>query len=345
MLKNSITAMDERERAAIRAAFAAVQQQAPGGQVYSAQNVPGLSDADPDAGLALAVVAVDGTQLLLGDSSRRILAQSSFKPLVLGFVLKHVGSIDSLVADTGCKGYRADTTEPDGRAHNPLINSGVLCVMHLARQGGCQVDQVVEFVQRLAGTSAGVAVNQRAYTATREDSAHNLSFCQSLRCFPQDEHAAEHAVDWYSRLDCLESTVCGFAHVAATLANGGLSLNAGPRGDNTLSQGGRQNPDALLSSQATAAVLSAMLGSGMYEASGQWLREIGLPAKSGVSGIIVAVVPGRFGIVSHCARIDTEGNSVRGVAFFRELLRRLPELSIFRFAPASSLEDPLISSL
>lgn len=199
--------MDQREQAAIRAAFAAVQQQAPGGQVYSAQNVPGLSDADPDAGLALAVVAVDGTQLLLGDSGRRILAQSSFKPLVLGFVLEHVGSIDSLVADTGCKGYRADTTEPDGRAHNPLINSGVLCVMHLARQRGCQVDQVVEFVQGLAGTSARVAVNQPAYAATREDSAHNLSFCQGLRCFPQDEHAAEHAVDWYSRLDCLESTV------------------------------------------------------------------------------------------------------------------------------------------
>ena len=231
--------------------------------------------------------------------------------------------LDLLPLTLTLQGYRASTIEPDGRAHNALINSGALSVMNLLASSGHVVRDVVQFVQSLAAEpDTTTVVNEAAYQATLADSAHNLAFCRALGqhdFFPDNAEAAATAVDWYSQLGCLQTTTTQYAQVAATLANGGLVAGSSDRAP-------------LLSSEHTATVLSTMLCCGMYEASGTWSREMGLPAKSGVSGVILAVVPGHFGIVSYSPRIDEEGNSVQGVAFFRALARRLPGLSSFAAA-------------
>lgn len=312
-------ALDARVKWAVRAAFAEARSEQ-GGRVYHSQDVKGLSDSDPSL-FGVSIVSISGEQLSLGDASAEFLTQSTFKPLVFAFGLHALGSqVSTAVADTGCKGYRASSIEPDGRAHNALINSGALSVMHLLSQAGHSVADVVDFVQSLTAKGAPI-IHLQAYQATLADSAHNLAFCRALgkheRIFPDSQEAAANAVDWYSQLDCLQTTCASFSTLGAALANSGVPVS----GSTSCSQ--------ILSSENTSRVLSTMLSCGMYEASGTWSREIGIPAKSGVSGAIIAVVPGKFGIVSYSPRIDEEGNSVQGVAFFRALAKQLPELSLF----------------
>lgn len=97
------------------------------------------------------------------------------------------------------------------------------------------------------------------------------------------------------------------AVMAATLANGGVNPVTGQR---------------VASTDHTREILSIMLSCGMYDSAGEWGFEVGLPAKSGVSGGLLAVVPGRFGIAVFSPAVDPSGNSVRGVAACRELSRR-----------------------
>jgi glutaminase len=245
-----VKSLDARVVDAIKKAFAQAQS-VTGGHVYDSQDVKGLSDSDPSL-FAVSIVSVSGNQLSLGASSTKFLTQSTFKPLVFAFALKTLGTtqVSNAVADTGCKGYRAVTIEADGRAHNPLINSGALSVMQLLSQAGYAVADVVKFVQSLVatttaaattattaataattaaaaaaaacttttGTVTDITVNQSAYKATLADSAHNLAFCRSLGqhdFFPDSEAAAAAAVDWYSQLDCMQTTTDSFARVAA----------------------------------------------------------------------------------------------------------------------------------
>ena len=128
-------------------------------RVYDDQDVPGLSDADPSA-FAVSVVSVSGQCISLSSggtsANSKFLTRSTFKPLVFAFALKHLGreQVAALVANTGCKGYRAATLEADGRAHNPLINSGALAVMQRLHAAGYSVDDVVQFVSAAAGPAS-----------------------------------------------------------------------------------------------------------------------------------------------------------------------------------------------
>ena len=107
---------------------------------------------------------------------------------------------------------------------------------------------------------------------------------------------------------CIVSvSVDELAQMGATLANGGVQPVSGRR---------------VLSAATTRTVLSAMVIAGMYEDSGRWWTQVGLPAKSGVSGNILAVVPGWGAIVAYSPRLDAAGNSVRGAIAIRQLVDR-----------------------
>ena len=119
----------------------------------------------------------------------------------------------------------------------------------------------------------------------------------------------------YAALDCLRTDATELARAAAAFAGGGGG-------------GGGGGGDAL-SARTRTATLSAMLHSGMYEASGTWAEEVGLPAKSGVSGAVWCAIPGVGGVCAQQPRIDGAGNSVAAMAMLRALVARLPEMSVF----------------
>lgn len=331
--------------AAVAAAFEEVRGSRGGGAVYAGQDVPGLSDADPELFTVAAVSVSTGNVLTFGDApsgSARLLIQSAFKPLSLAFALCTLGreAVERVVASRGGKGYLASTVEADGRAHNAMINSGALSILQLLSQGGRKVEDVLRFFRNLASVEhsdrLSISVNQDAYRATLADSAHNMQFCRNLGkllpLFPDSHDAAASAVDFYSQLDCVATTAENLARVAAGIARascmhaGGILAEKEARSadiEKIHRDESMHSAAPCMTSAAADYVISEMWSSGMYEASAAWSRDVGIPAKSGVSGVIVAILPGRFGVVAYSPRIDNEGNSVLGTSFFRALSSRL----------------------
>ena len=157
-----------------------------------------------------------------------------------------------------------------------------------------------------AGAARAASVPPAAYAATVADSLRNRGICCCLAAagaFPNEAASVDAAVELYAAMDCLECDTELVARIAAHLAAlPGLGT-------------------AAVSRPTAHAVLAAMATCGMYQGSGRWMLEVGLPAKSGVSGSIMAVAPGKLGIAVYGPGIDAEGNSVRGMRFLRHFVR------------------------
>ena len=250
------------------------------------------------------------------------------------------------------------------RAWNPLINSGALVVLELlTRHDRRDEHALVAFVRALAraggATEDGAStldLDDEAARQTLADSQRNAAIAHNLAAhgvLPRaqaqgssgEPEAVRRAVRMYALMDCVTCDLRSLAAVGAVLANGGRAVSGtkdvkaaksarGARGaaDAADTAGADPAPAVLLTPAAVRGTLSAMLTCGMYQSAGEWAARVGLPAKSGVSGNILAVSPGRLAIAVYSPRIDSAGNSVRGQAFFAALVQELPELSLF-FAP------------
>ena len=325
-----VSAGDNKVATAFHEAFREALQ-AQGGSVYSGQDVAGLSDVPADAPLLATLRLLSGAVIELsgGDepttqttTRRRFLAQSCFKPLTFAMALEH-GLADQValaVASVGDAPFGTFALSSDGRALNPLINSGALCVLELLSRS-TTVDEVGAWCRSLGGAStAGSSSSSsshpifdpRAVAATEADSLRNRGLCCQLASagvIPKTEDAVDRAVRYYSAMDCMLTDTNDLAGVAAAFADGGSSAD--------------------LAATTRTATLSAMLHSGMYEASGSWAATVGLPAKSGVGGAVWVVLPGIGGLCAQQPRIDSAGNSVQAMELVRGLVSRLPELNVF----------------
>ncbi|MEJ7930535.1 glutaminase A [Ramlibacter sp. AN1015] len=268
--------------------------------------------AGPDAdGLALAVCTTGGEETAAGDADLPIPLQSMSKPFIYGLALDTLGREAVLrkcnVEPTGEAFNSISELEEDRLPYNPMINSGAItmsALLHHADPGGACARMLDMFGAYLGGE----ARLDDAMVDRQLDASHrNRAIAHLLRHFEVIGDDIDGALALYVSQCSVLATTRELARMAATLAHGGVHPLTGRRA---------------LEHRHVRDVLSVMFTCGMYDASGTWAFHVGLPAKSGVSGGIIAVAPGRMGLAAWSPRLNPHGNSVRAGAALKELATR-----------------------
>jgi glutaminase len=283
---------------------------------------PALARAEPDA-FGLCVVGVDGTLHEAGDSRSPFPVMSVAKPFVFALVCHETGfdRVRRLVG-VNATGLPFDSItaveqDPAGRT-NPMVNAGAIATTSLV-PGPSQEDRwgfLADGLSRFAGRPLALddAVPASAL-ATNHRNRALAALLQSGRALAGD---AGPAVDLYTRQSCLAVTAHDLAVMAATLADGGVNPVTG---------------DRVVTADVARVTLAVMAIAGLYETSGDWLVDVGVPGKSGIGGGIATVSPGKGGLGTWSPRLDPAGNSVRGKQVSAYLSRHLG-LDLFASTPA-----------
>lgn len=273
---------------------------------------PALAQADPNL-FGIAVVGIDGRTASAGDTDAQVTVMSVAKPFVYALVCEALG-VDAARARIGANatGLPFNATEaversPDGRT-NPMVNPGAIATTSLipGRTPEAQWRHIADGLARFAGRD--LVVDEGTYASASASNLRNREIVALLA----ERHAIlgdpVAALDTYTRQCCLTVSAFDLAVMGATLAGGGVNPITG---------------DRVVGPDVCHAVLAAMITAGLYETSGDWLHDVGLPAKSGISGGIVTVSPGKGGLGTVSPPLDAAGNSVRGGLVARNLSRRL----------------------
>jgi glutaminase len=276
-------------------------------QVY-----PALAEADPDA-FGLAVVSVSGEQVLVGDARASFTVMSVAKPFVFALVAQSVGVEEVRrrvgVNATGAAFNSAYAVEraPDGRT-NPMVNAGAIATTAL--WPGDDLEE--RWVRLLAGLSrfAGrpLELDERILESARATNHRNRGLAHLLAGFGALVGDPLDAVELYTRQSCLSVNALDLAVMGATLADGGA---------NPLTH------ELVIDPETAHATLAVMTIAGLYETSGDWLFDVGMPGKSGIGGGIVTVSPGKGALGTFSPLLDAAGNSVRGGLAARHVARTL----------------------
>ena len=281
-----------------------------------AQYIPTLRDADPDK-FAIAICTADGQLFQIGDTDLGYSVQSTSKPFSYAMALEQFGpaEVHKWVGQEQSGGTFNDprlSLDAAGKPQNPMINAGAIATLALVRpqlEVSERFAQVEQTWTRMMGRSPGF--DHRTFLAERDTGHGNRGLANlmaakdMLNVDPKDRDAPQKAAEFYFAVCSLEVDTRGLASAGATLANGGVAPYTGER---------------VFSQETAGRVLSVMGHSGMYNDSGEFSGQVGLPAKSGVSGNVMMVVPEkRLAVVTFSPRLDAAGNSVRG----REVCRRL----------------------
>jgi glutaminase len=276
-----------------------------------ADYIPELAKADPrDFGIVLAMA--DGRIYAVGDTDKPFTIQSISKPFAYGLALQRL-SLEHMQRKVGVEpsgeAFNAISLDPaSGIPRNPMINAGAIATSAQIQQfaGPGAEALLLEYFSQLAGRP--LDIDQQVYASERDTGHRNRAISHLLRNFDVIEGDVEPGLDLYFRQCSIRVTCRDLGVMAATLACQGRNPLTGERP---------------LDAEATVQMLSLMGTCGMYDFAGQWLHDVGMPAKSGVGGGVLAVVPGQFGIATYSPPLDSFGNSVRGVAACRKLSRSL----------------------
>lgn len=284
--------------------------------------IPELAKADPDW-FSICLTTSDGKVYETGDSSQLFTIQSISKPFVYGLALEDNGR-DAVLQKIGVEptgdAFNSISLAPDtGAPLNPMINAGAIAAtsMIAGRSTADKLFRLVSVLSLYAGRS--LEIDQAVFESERSTGHRNRAIGHMLRNFDIIESDPEPALDLYFQQCSLAVTCRDLSLMGATLANRGINPLTGERA---------------VSTEYVDNILSVMTSCGMYDYAGEWLYWVGMPAKSGVAGGVVAVLPGQLGIGVFSPRLDARGNSVRGVAVCKEISRDF-RLHAFRVARSS----------
>lgn len=279
--------------------------------------IPELAKADPSL-FGIALVTADGQIYQTGDANHLFTIQSISKPFVYGLALEDHG-LDHVLGKVGVEptGEAFNSIvfdERHNRPFNPMVNAGAIATTALIKGTGHD-----QRLARLLGKFSGLAgrpldIDHAVYISERTTGHRNRAIGYLELNFGMiDEPVHEH-LDLYFEQCSILISARDLAVMAATLANNGVNPLTGKRA---------------LEEPYVKNVLSIMHSCGMYDYAGEWGYRIGLPAKSGVGGGIIAVLPGQFGIGTFSAPLDEQGNSWRGIRACEELSERF-KLHMFK---------------
>jgi glutaminase len=287
-----------------------------------ADYIPALASVDPEL-FGACIAAVDGRIVGVGDVDALFSIQSVSKPFVFALVCQSIGSVEARlklgVNSTGLPFNSVMAIElSEDRTMNPMVNAGAIATTSLVP--GDTADEKWQWI--LAGLSrfAGraLAVDEQVYESESATNLRNEGIAHLLESYGRLYFDPVAATDIYTRQCSLLVTAADLAVMGATLADGGVNPITGER---------------VIDAAHCKRVLAVLATAGLYERSGEWLYETGLPGKSGVSGGIVTIAPGKGGLGTYSPRLDEAGNSVRGQRLTKHLSEKLG-LNLFASAPA-----------
>jgi glutaminase len=284
---------------------------------------PALAAVDPSL-FGICVADVTGRMHAVGDSDVPFTIMSVAKPFTFALVCEAVGP-DAVrdrigVNATALPFNSAEAVERGGGRTNPMVNAGALATVAMLGRDSARAWSVLhDGMTRFAGRC--LELDRDAYTSASGTNLRNRGLVHLLDSYGVLDGDPAAVLDLYTRQSCLTVTARDLAVMGATLADGGINPVTG---------------EQVVGRATCRATLAVMATAGLYETSGDWLYQVGLPAKSGIGGGIVTASPGKGGLGTFSPPLDAAGNSVRG-QLVAEYLAGALGLDLFSSAAVTSL--------
>lgn len=281
-----------------------------------------LEDIDPDT-FGICLATADGYVYEVGDTELEFCIQSISKAFTYGIALTDYGTehVDSKIdLEPSGDAFNEISLDPvTNRPRNPMINSGAIAASSMV--AGADPAEQFARISRIYSGYAGreLRMDEDVFAAELATGHRNRAISHMLRDFEILECSPDDAIEVYLRQCSVMVSCRDLSLMGAALANGGVQPTTGEK---------------VLEPLLAERVLSVMSTCGMYDAAGEWVASVGMAAKSGVGGGIVAVLPGQLAIAVFSPRLDQHGNSVRGVRACRRLSSEL-ELHSYHVARAA----------
>ncbi|MEL6383621.1 MAG: glutaminase A [Cyanobacteria bacterium J06626_18] len=276
-----------------------------------ASYIPELAKANPDW-FAISIVTVDGQIFQVGDVEQPFTIQSISKVFVYGMALEDWGR-DRLLAKVGVEptgdpfNSHIRLDEDSHRPDNPMINAGAIATTSLIK-GSTPTERLNRLLAMFRRYTGGeVYVDISTFLSERATGHRNRALAHLMLNFGMISENLEEILDLYYQQCAVLVSCQNLATMAAAIANKGIHPMTG---------------EQVVQSEYVRDILSVMYTCGMYNFAGEWAYRVGIPAKSGVSGGIMAVVPGQAGIAVFSPPLDGNGNSVRGIKAFEALSQK-----------------------
>lgn len=284
-----------------------------------ASYIPGLAKANPEH-LGICVTTLEGKEFSAGDCDVKFTIQSISKVI----------SLMVAILDNGTKNVFSKVgMEPTGdsfnsivslevknpqKPFNPMINAGAIATTALISGDSLEerFEKIINFTRKITGNN-DININEEVYLSERATGDRNRALAYFMKSNKLIDGNVDDILDLYFRQCAIEGTCKDIARIAAMLANDGILPWSGER---------------VISREVSRIVKTIMVTCGMYDASGEFAVHIGIPAKSGVGGGILAAVPRRMGIGVFGPALDAKGNTIAGIQVLQELSKEL-DLSIF----------------
>ena len=265
-----------------------------------ADYIPELQRANPSH-FGVALATIDGHVYEIGDSREPFTIQSVSKALVFALAIELVGDerVEAAIGvEPSGEAFNSIRLTTDNRPYNPMVNAGAIACSGLVYQAegdgafACILDKLGAFAGR------DLTVDQSVYQSERTTGDRNRAIAWLLRNHAVIKGDVDAVLDTYFRQCAVLVTARDLAVMAATLANRGINPVTGV---------------TVIKPPVVAKTLSVMTSSGMYDYAGEWIYRVGIPAKSGVGGGIMAALPSQLGLGTFSPCLDDHGNSVRGL--------------------------------